>query len=170
MSDYKAIKEALHGCSNHSCVIKKPVGMGTNGPCHCLDDKQKLQRFAYIRNEEIKDLREQLLLSQKREMDLREYIVAIKQLVSFPETQLEISIDTLADAAISTPPTLDALNQWRDSFVAKAIEKAFGEPVAWVKPDFRGNGYATLDINHSYKFSPTIVKHEPIPLYARKAE
>lgn len=23
-------------CSNHSCIIKKPVGLGTNGPCHCF--------------------------------------------------------------------------------------------------------------------------------------
>jgi len=54
MSNWQAIKENLHGCSNHSCVIKKPVGMGTNGQCHCLDDRIKLQKFAYIRNEEIK--------------------------------------------------------------------------------------------------------------------
>jgi tRNA U34 5-carboxymethylaminomethyl modifying enzyme MnmG/GidA len=74
MSDYKAIKESLHGCSNHSCVIKKPVGMGSNGPCHCLDDKMKLQRFAYIRNEEIKDLQQKLLQSQASEARLMTHI------------------------------------------------------------------------------------------------
>ena len=27
----------MEGCSSHSCIIRKPRGMGTNGPCHCLD-------------------------------------------------------------------------------------------------------------------------------------
>lgn len=27
------------GCSNHSCRIKKPKGMGTDGPCFCRPDK-----------------------------------------------------------------------------------------------------------------------------------
>lgn len=26
------------GCSSHSCRLIKPTGMGTNGPCHCLDN------------------------------------------------------------------------------------------------------------------------------------
>lgn len=25
------------GCSNHGCDVVKRIGMGTNGPCHCLD-------------------------------------------------------------------------------------------------------------------------------------
>lgn len=29
------LRKSLHGCGNHSCVIKKPRGMGTNGPCRC---------------------------------------------------------------------------------------------------------------------------------------
>lgn len=24
------------GCSDHNCVVSKPLGMGTNGGCHCL--------------------------------------------------------------------------------------------------------------------------------------
>jgi len=26
----------MTGCGNHGCFIKKPKGIGTNGPCHCL--------------------------------------------------------------------------------------------------------------------------------------
>lgn len=25
------------GCQSHSCYLEKPKGMGTNGPCRCLD-------------------------------------------------------------------------------------------------------------------------------------
>ncbi len=24
------------GCSDHNCVVSKPIGMGTNGGCKCL--------------------------------------------------------------------------------------------------------------------------------------
>ena len=38
----KTIRECLfanmHGCSNHDCIIKKPLGMGTNGSCNCLQN------------------------------------------------------------------------------------------------------------------------------------
>jgi len=130
MSDYKIIKENLHGCSNHSCVIKPPVGMGTNGPCHCLDDRQKLQRFVYVRNEEIKDLQQQLLLSQKREMDLRETLESCKyqEPNSMAMAGAEYYFDTVkVKQALSTPPTLDDLYKWRDA----EIEKVLGEPVAY---------------------------------------
>ena len=36
------------GCSNHSCVINKRVGVGTNGPCHCLHDLTK-QEFNLLK-------------------------------------------------------------------------------------------------------------------------
>ena len=26
----------MPGCNSHHCVIEKPQGLGTNGPCHCL--------------------------------------------------------------------------------------------------------------------------------------
>lgn len=33
-----AIREQpYHGCGNHSCMIEPPEGMGTNGPCSCVD-------------------------------------------------------------------------------------------------------------------------------------
>ena len=25
----------MHGCGSHSCYVKKPTGMGNNGPCRC---------------------------------------------------------------------------------------------------------------------------------------
>ena len=37
------------GCSNHGCFIEKPVGMGTNGPCHCLDPLGKEKSLAIRR-------------------------------------------------------------------------------------------------------------------------
>lgn len=36
----------IKGCSNHSCIIEKPNGMGTNGPCHCLHDRTKANIIA----------------------------------------------------------------------------------------------------------------------------
>jgi len=34
----------MEGCSNHSCVITgKKKGMGTNGPCHCIDGLSRSQ-------------------------------------------------------------------------------------------------------------------------------
>jgi hypothetical protein len=31
----------MSGCSNHSCVIKKPVGMGTNASCGCIQNMSR---------------------------------------------------------------------------------------------------------------------------------
>jgi len=25
------------GCQSHSCIFNPPMGVGTNGPCNCLD-------------------------------------------------------------------------------------------------------------------------------------
>jgi hypothetical protein len=79
-----------------------------------LSDDWKMLKNAH------KDLREQLLLSQKREMDLRE---ALQHLVGF-NLKIRLSM-RLAEKLLSTPPTLDDLNAWRDA----EIEKALGEPV-----------------------------------------
>jgi len=35
---YRDQQDALGGCSDGYCVIKKPVGMHTNGGCRCLDN------------------------------------------------------------------------------------------------------------------------------------
>ena len=121
MSDYKTIKENLHGCSNHSCVIKKPIGMGTNGPCHCLDDRAKLQRFAYVRNEEIKDLQQQLLLSQKREMDLREALQSVLKVIKesdmwWIDCPDRGGFDAIAiEEVLSTPPNTAELEVYVES-------------------------------------------------------
>lgn len=121
MSDYKAIKESLHGCSNHSCVIKKPVGMGTNGQCHCLDDRMKRQRFAYIRNEEIKDLQQKLLASQASELRVREavteYVTAVRQRALHPDIQMRM------DKALSTPPNTAELEAHVESEIERRFEK-----------------------------------------------
>jgi len=41
------------------------------------------------------------------------------------------------------------------------------EPVANIKRDFRGNGYAELLPNARFVFSPTITEYEPIKLYTQ---
>ena len=28
-------KYAMYGCGNHTCIVRKPVGQGTNAPCRC---------------------------------------------------------------------------------------------------------------------------------------
>jgi hypothetical protein len=37
-----------HGCGNHGCKIKRPVGMGTNASCHCspINIAKDLRRLA----------------------------------------------------------------------------------------------------------------------------
>ena len=43
------------GCSNHSCILEKPQGMGTNGRCGCLDKLDKPRQREVTRV--IRDLR-----------------------------------------------------------------------------------------------------------------
>lgn len=64
------------------------------------------------------------------------------------------------EQALSTPATYDDLMAWHN--------EQLGEPVAWIKPDFLGRGYAELDELHEYKFSPMTINHNAIPLYAKK--
>lgn len=40
----------MGGCSDGGCIIKRPVGMHTNGGCHCSRDSFKMQRYAYAMN------------------------------------------------------------------------------------------------------------------------
>ncbi len=53
---YRALTELddyltqLGGCSDGYCIIKRPVGMHTNGGCRCNTDKMKMQRYAYAMN------------------------------------------------------------------------------------------------------------------------
>jgi hypothetical protein len=36
------VLSGLKGCSSHSCLIRPPMGMGTNGPCRCNEDRNKM--------------------------------------------------------------------------------------------------------------------------------
>lgn len=47
---------------------------------------------------------------------------------------------------------------------------SLSEPVAWIKQDFLGRGYAILDEAHKFSFSPTITKHNSLPLYLHPLE
>lgn len=37
-----AVAQEARGCSSHSCVVRRPTGMATNGPCRC--DERTLRR------------------------------------------------------------------------------------------------------------------------------
>lgn len=47
----------ISGCSDHSCLIRKPEGMGTNGGCRCHTDRSKasiiIQRLATLRDKAV---------------------------------------------------------------------------------------------------------------------
>ena len=51
----------------------------------------------------------------------------------------------------------------------EALEQPAQEPVAFIYSDPNGNGYASLNPLHEYKFSPTCVDHKAIPLYTHPA-
>jgi hypothetical protein len=103
----------------------------------CVDvDSTELEKVSYA------DLKQQLLLSQKREMDLREALLDLRMYAYDPNAR-DKSFQ-IADYALSTPPTLDALNKWRDA----EIEKAFGEP-QWIVNDI---GELGVKINERFFF------------------
>lgn len=37
------IYKGIEGCGDHGCLIKRPVGMGTNGGCRCHGDRNKMR-------------------------------------------------------------------------------------------------------------------------------
>ncbi len=46
----------LIGCSSHMCLIQKPKGVGTNGPCLCNARKLRLKlTWQDVRIEQLKD-------------------------------------------------------------------------------------------------------------------
>jgi hypothetical protein len=79
---------------------------------------------------ENKDLQQQLLLSQKREMDLREalspFIEGYEDAIQTPELDEAYAA---GKRLLSTPPTLNDLHKWRDA----EIEKSLGEPVSEIQ-------------------------------------
>jgi len=51
------------GCGNHSCILEKTKGLGTNGGCSCLRDLRFKQRIRVEKllkrlREEIEELKE----------------------------------------------------------------------------------------------------------------
>jgi len=54
MNDSLRDELTVLGCGNHGCVVAKPKGMGTNGPCRCLprelpiSDRIRLRRVLQI--------------------------------------------------------------------------------------------------------------------------
>ncbi len=45
----KALWESLEGCGDHSCLLKRPKGMATNGGCRCFDSLPADERRAMRR-------------------------------------------------------------------------------------------------------------------------
>lgn len=54
LTEAELVMASLIGCSSHSCVVKPPVGMGTNGPCRCADYKG--QRLILVLRNRITEL------------------------------------------------------------------------------------------------------------------
>jgi hypothetical protein len=44
LREYERSLVDIGGCGNHGCLVVKPVGMATNGPCRCWSDKFVAQR------------------------------------------------------------------------------------------------------------------------------
>jgi hypothetical protein len=80
-----------------------------------------LMRAKLEQQELINELEQQLLLSQKREMDLREALQACRKYCRTFELIDTMSLVSMIDKALSTPSTLDDLYKWRDAEIEKAI-------------------------------------------------
>lgn len=44
LDDYDKVMDYIGTCGDGNCIIKKPVGMHTNGGCRCWDDRYRAQR------------------------------------------------------------------------------------------------------------------------------
>ena len=47
---YLQVRDYVGGCSDGGCVIKRPIGMHTNGGCKCSTDYVKMQRMMRVFN------------------------------------------------------------------------------------------------------------------------
>lgn len=47
---YLKMRDDVGSCTDGGCVIKRPVGMHTNGGCRCTTDYVKMQRMMYVFN------------------------------------------------------------------------------------------------------------------------
>ncbi|MDN7549119.1 hypothetical protein [Burkholderia cenocepacia] len=66
---YDEFMSHLTGCTDGGCVIRRPVGMHTNGGCRCPRDHTKMQRAMYAANELRKALGEVLATQQPEPRD-----------------------------------------------------------------------------------------------------
>jgi hypothetical protein len=44
LREFERAMDDIGGCGNHGCLVVKPVGMATNGPCKCWADQFIAQR------------------------------------------------------------------------------------------------------------------------------
>jgi hypothetical protein len=51
--------KGLKGCSDSSCVVKKPVGMATNGGCRCMNNRAN-NNILWSRASQIDDIIQRL--------------------------------------------------------------------------------------------------------------
>jgi len=57
MAQSSAKKEVTYnGCGNHSCLVKKPKGQGTNAGCMCYRDNKRARKAIIYQAQKIKDL------------------------------------------------------------------------------------------------------------------
>lgn len=60
------LHESIQGCGNHSCIIRKPSGQGTNGGCTCIDrhmntkEVRDVKAFIHWQKDRIADLKAKL--------------------------------------------------------------------------------------------------------------
>jgi hypothetical protein len=45
LADYERAADAVGSCGDGGCLVKRPVGMHTNGGCRCWTNKMKAQRM-----------------------------------------------------------------------------------------------------------------------------
>lgn len=45
IAQYERMRDGVGGCTDGGCVIKRPIGLRTNGGCKCWNDKMKAQRM-----------------------------------------------------------------------------------------------------------------------------
>lgn len=44
----KELSAAFAGCGDNSCLVKKPIGMATNGGCRCFGERSVLKKVSVI--------------------------------------------------------------------------------------------------------------------------
>jgi hypothetical protein len=47
LADYDAVADHIGSCGDGGCLVKRPVGIHTNGGCRCANDRMKAQRMMW---------------------------------------------------------------------------------------------------------------------------